>query len=157
DEALLRGLKRIKVEATWVPWTALRLAYTSGYGAGVESPAWYRHLWETNGELTTWLAAAARLLPDQDLDASPAPVGEAIRLAEALAALGGRPQPSLAEATEATLAVLCHGESGRLTLIHQKLVVGEEMGDLPPDVPTVPLQRDIDALARRLRLRPEAE
>ena len=157
DEALLRGLKRVRVEATWVPWTASRLAYASGYGAGVESPAWYRHLWDTNGDLTTWLAAAARLLRDEDLDASPAQVVDAVRLAETLAALRGRPQPSLAEAAEATLSVLCNGESGPFTLIYQKLVVGEDMGDLPRGVPAVPLQRDIDALARRLRVRPAAE
>jgi hypothetical protein len=153
DDALLRGLKRVKVEATWVPWTASRLGYTSGYGAGVESPAWYRHLWETNGDLTTWLASAARLLRDEDLDASSAQVVDAVRLANALAALRGRPQPSLSEATEATLAVLCGGESARMTLIHRKLVVGEEMGGLPEGVPAVPLQRDLEAQARRLHLR----
>ena len=76
DAQLLRGLKRMKVEATWVPWTASRLAYASGYGAGVESPAWYRHLWETNGDLIAWLAAAARLLREEDLDASTAQVVE---------------------------------------------------------------------------------
>ena len=157
DEALLRGLKRVKVEATWVPWTASRLAYASGYGAGVESPAWYRHLWETNGDLTTWLASAARLLRDEDLDASSAQVVDAVRLAQALAALRERPQPSLSEVTEATLAVLCGGEAARMTLIHTKLVVGDEMGGLPEGVPAVPLQRDLEAHARRLRLRPAAE
>src|SRR2546428_612433 len=53
DDTLLRGPKRVKVESTWVPWTAPRLGASSGYGAGGESPAWYRHLWETNGDLTT--------------------------------------------------------------------------------------------------------
>jgi Family of unknown function (DUF5682) len=157
DETLLRGLRRIKVEATWVPWTASRLAYKSGYGAGVESPAWYRHLWETSGDLTTWLASAARLLRDEDMDASPAQVVDAVRLAHALAALRDRPQPSLSEATEATLAVLCGGESARMTLIRSRLVVGVEMGGLPEGVPAVPLQRDLEAQARRLRLRTVAE
>lgn len=157
DAQLLRGLKRMKVEATWVPWTASRLAYESGYGAGVESPAWYRHLWETNGDLTAWLAAAARLLRAEDLDASPAQVVEAVRLAEALSAMRGQPQPSLTEVSEAVLAVLCGGESARLQLIRRKLIVGEEMGALPEGVPSVPLQRDLNAQARRLRLKFEAE
>ena len=156
DDTLLRGLKRVKVESTWVPWTASRLAYSSGYGAGVESPAWYRHLWETNGDLTTWLTSAARLLRSEDLEASPAQVVDAVRLAESLSALRGRPQPSLTEVTESTLAVLCGGEPSRMRLVQQKLVVGEEMGTLPDGVPAVPLQRDVEAQARRLRLRTEA-
>ncbi|HEY0581985.1 MAG TPA: DUF5682 family protein, partial [Chloroflexota bacterium] len=157
DEALLRGLKKVKVDATWVPWTASRLALASGYGAGVESPAWYRHLWETDGDLTAWLTAAARLLRDEDLEASPAQVVDAVRLAETLAALRGRPQPSLSEVSDATQAVLCGGDSMRMSLIRDRLVVGEEMGRLPEGVPAVPLQRDVEATARRLRLRTEVD
>jgi hypothetical protein len=157
DEQLLRGLKRIKVEATWIPWTTSRLARASGYGAGVESPAWYRHLWETDGDVAVWLATAARLLRDEDMDASPAQVVEAVRLAEALSALRGRPQPGLSEVSAATLAVLCGGEETRLRLIQRKLVVGEEMGALPEGVPSVPLQRDLEAQARRLRLKLDPE
>jgi len=153
DADVLRGLKRIKVEATWVPWTATRLAYESGYGAGVESPAWYRHVWDTNGDLATWLTLAARLLREQDLDASPAQVVEAVRLTETLAALRDRPQPSLGEVSDATLAVLCGGDARRLELVRDKLIVGDEMGELPADVPAVPLQRDLETQARRLRLR----
>jgi len=37
DAALLKGLAKVKVSATWVPWTMGRLTYWSGYGAGVES------------------------------------------------------------------------------------------------------------------------
>ena len=46
DRALLKGLPRLKVTATWVPWTDARLASASGYGAGVTSPGWYAHLWK---------------------------------------------------------------------------------------------------------------
>src|SRR5262249_35078902 len=45
DRALVQDLPRVKIEATWVPWTDSRLSAFSGYGAGVISPGWYRHLW----------------------------------------------------------------------------------------------------------------
>ncbi|MGW7595721.1 DUF5682 family protein, partial [Streptomyces rubiginosohelvolus] len=44
DRALLKGLPKAKAELTWVPWTHRRLARHSGYGAGIESPGWYEHL-----------------------------------------------------------------------------------------------------------------
>jgi hypothetical protein len=46
DNTLLKGLPKLKVEVTWVPWTYGRLLTSSGYGAGIESPGWYQHLWE---------------------------------------------------------------------------------------------------------------
>jgi uncharacterized protein DUF5682 len=46
DRAVLKGLAKLKVTATWVPWTETRLAAGSGYGAGVVSPGWYAHLWQ---------------------------------------------------------------------------------------------------------------
>ena len=45
DGALLKGLPKAKVMATWAPWTYRNLASSSGYGAGVTSPGWYEHLW----------------------------------------------------------------------------------------------------------------
>ena len=44
DRALLKGLPKVKAEMTWVPWTHRRLARHSGYGAGIDSPGWYGHL-----------------------------------------------------------------------------------------------------------------
>ena len=38
DAALLKGLKKVKTQATWTPWTFERLARQSGYGAGVLAP-----------------------------------------------------------------------------------------------------------------------
>jgi Family of unknown function (DUF5682) len=43
-----------------------------------------------------------------------------------------------------------------MTLIHDRLIVGETLGSVPPEVPTVPLQRDLEALQKRLRMQPEA-
>ena len=88
DAALLKGLPKTKVIATWIPWTYSRLAQRSGYGAGVTSPGWYHHLWASPDRAPVrWAIHAARLLRDEDLDASSAAVIETVRLAEALAAL----------------------------------------------------------------------
>ena len=98
DNALLKGLPKIKVQATWVPWTYGRLAYSSGYGAGVQSPGWYHHLWTTPDQVVIrWMVEVAQLLREQDLDASSANLIEAVRLAESLAALRelGTSKPTL--------------------------------------------------------------
>ena len=158
DTALLAKLKRAKVAATWIPWTNARLAYRSGYGAGVSSPGWYEHLWEQpDGAPSRWLARAARLLRESGLDTSVANVVEATRLSEALAALRDLPMPGLAELREATQAVLCNGDATRVRLIHERLEVGLEMGAVPPETPTTPLQRDLEAQQRRLRLPADGE
>ena len=157
DIELLRGLPRVKASATWVPWTAHRLTYASGYGAGVASPGWYAHLWRSPDRIAErWVARVAALLREADLAASPASAVETVRLAEAVAALRGRSLPGLSEMTDAVLAVLCQGDQVPLALIHGRLVVGDELGVVPDDVPTVPLQADFEATCRRLRFRPAA-
>jgi hypothetical protein len=153
DAALLAGLKRAKVAATWIPWTNSRLSARSGYGAGIAAPGWYEHLWASPDTLTTgWMTRVARVLRGEGLDASSASVIEAARLTEALAALRGLPAPGLAEMHEAAEAVLCAGDAAPMRLIREQLEIGERMGEVPPETPMVPLQRDLDALARRLRL-----
>jgi hypothetical protein len=157
DAELLRGLTTVKTAATWVPWTSQRLTQASGYGAGVASPGWYGHLWRSPDRIAErWAVKVAGLLREADLPASTAAVLEAVRLAEATAALRERALPGLSELTDAVLAVLCHGDATPLRLVHTRLVVGEELGEVPAGVPVVPLQADFEALCRRLRFRPTA-
>jgi hypothetical protein len=158
DDRLLRGLPKVRASLTWVPWTYGRLSYASGYGAGVRSPGWYDHLFCSPGQpVERWLAKAATVLRDEGIPASPAHVIESVRLAEALAALRGRPLAGLEEVTEAAHSVLCDGSDLLTALIQRRLVVGERLGTVPPATPMVPLQRDLQDQQRHLRLRPEAE
>ncbi|MFC7885326.1 DUF5682 family protein [Streptomyces sp. NPDC057376] len=157
DRALLKGLPRTKVDMTWVPWTHRRLSRASGYGAGVESPGWYGHLFDApDRPVERWLTKVAGLLRAEDRLVSSAHVIEAVRLAETLAVLRGRPLPGLSETTEAARAVMCEGSDVPLTLVHDRLVVGDVLGEVPAGAPAVPLQRDLARLQRRLRLKPEA-
>lgn len=158
DSALLKGLKQVKVEATWIPWTNSRLSYRSGYGAGVNSPGWYEHLWtHPTGIATRWIANAAQLLRKEGLDASSASVIEAVRLGDALSAMRDLPMPGMAELHEAILTVLCHGNETPMQLIRDKLEIGDRLGQVPPETPAVPLQRDLEAQQRHLRLKPSTE
>jgi hypothetical protein len=157
DARLLRGLPKVKATLTWVPWTYGRLSYTSGYGAGIRSPGWYDHLFSSAGQpIERWLARAAAVLRDEGIGVSAAHVIEAVRLADALAALRGRPLAGLEEVTESARAVLCEGSDLLTALIQRRLVVGERLGAVPAATPMVPLQRDLQNQQRRLRLRPEA-
>ena len=156
DARLLRGLPKRKVVCTWVPWTHRRLAAASGYGAGITSPGWYAHLFEApDVPVTRWLTAVAGELRGRDLPVSSASVIEAVRLAETLASLRGRPLAGLSEVTDATRAVLCDGDELALRFVTDRLVVGERLGDVPASVPTVPLEADLAATTRRLRLKRE--
>src|SRR5262245_43735801 len=157
DAELLKGLPKVKTQATWTPWTYGRLSYRSGYGAGVESPGWYHHLWTARDSVPVrWMARVARLLREEDLDVSSAHVIEAVRLAETLAALRDRPLPGLSELNEATQSVFCFGDGLPLRLIHEKLIVGETLGSVPEETPLAPLQQDLAREQKRLRLKPNA-
>ncbi|HNJ43937.1 MAG TPA: DUF5682 family protein, partial [Acidobacteriota bacterium] len=166
DAELLKGLPKVKVSATWVPWTYSRLSFQSGYGAGVESPGWYHHLWHIREAATTgvspttvtvrWMSRVAQLMRAEDLQASVAHIIEAVRLAESLATLRGCPLPGLAELNDAAQAIMCFGNDAPMRLIHEKLVVGELLGTVPDETPMVPLQQDLQREQKRLRLQPEA-
>ena len=161
DDQLLRGLPKVKAAMTWVPWTYGRLAFASGYGAGVRSPGWYDHLFATappagtGHPIESWLTRAAGVLRDEGIPVSPAHVIEATRLADALAALRGRPLAGLEEVSQAAQAVLADGSDLLLALIQRKLVVGERLGTVPAATPMVPLQQDLQRQQRTLRLRPD--
>lgn len=152
DNATLRNMPKVKVETTWVPWTHGRLSRESGYGAGIESPGWYHHLWTTHDEVVIrWLTKVSHLLREQDLDASTAQVIDTVRLAETLTAIRGYALPGLEEMNEAIQATMVFGASSPMELIHRKLIVGEMLGEIPPETPMVPLQHDLKNTIRRLK------
>jgi hypothetical protein len=157
DKALLKGLPKVKTDMTWVPWTHRRLSRISGYGAGIDSPGWYGHLFSApDRPVERWMTKVAGLLRAEDRLVSSAHVIEAVRLAETLAAMRGRPLPGLSETTDAVRAVMCEGSDVPLALVRDRLVVGDVLGEVPATAPAVPLQRDLARLQRRLRLKPEA-
>ena len=154
DNELLKGLKKVNVTATWIPWTHGRLTLISGYGAGVWSPGWYQHLWECRGDIAaTWLTRVAHLLRDQDLTASTAQVIDAVKLARTLASLRDLPLPGLAEFNDAVLTVFCHADIKPMQLIFEKLIVGEDLGTVPAETPMLPIQRDFERQQKSLRMR----
>lgn len=157
DRALLKGLPKVRSDLTWVPWTHRRLARHSGYGAGIDSPGWYGHLFDVpDRPIERWMTKVAGLLREEDRPVSTAHVIEAVRLAGTLAALRGRPLAGLGETTDAVRAVMCEGSDVPLALVRDRLIVGETLGEVPDAAPAVPLQRDLTRSQRTLRLRPEA-
>nr|WP_065960910.1 DUF5682 family protein [Streptomyces sparsogenes] len=157
DRGLLKGLPKVRAELSWVPWTHRRLARHSGYGAGIASPGWYSHLFHAEDRpLERWMTKVAGLLRAEDFAVSSAHVIEAVRLAETLAAVRGRPLAGLAETTDAVRAVLCEGSDVPLAIVHDRLVVGDVLGEVPEAAPAAPLQRDLARTQRSLRLKPEA-
>ena len=157
DEQILTDLPKIKTSATWVPWTYDRLTFASGYGAGVHSPGWYEHLWQRDHDIIeSWMTRAAGLLRAKDIDCSSAHVIEAVRLSSTLATLRGRPLADLSDIADATRSVFCFDSELPMRLIARELLVGHRLGQLPEDVPMVPLRQDLLRLQKKLRLKPEA-
>ncbi len=154
DASLLRGRPAVKVAITWVPWTNRRLRRDTGYGAGVESPGWYAHVFRHPGPdgVAHFFVDAAHALRRRGMAASPDHLIAASRLADSLAALRRRPRAGLAEVLDAADSVL-----GGLPLVVDELVVGDAVGEVPPEAPQVPLARDLAAAQRATRLKPVAD
>lgn len=167
DAKVLKGLGRpaaaSRAAITWVPWSDRRLQRASGYGAGVAYPGWYRHVFAHPGPegVSRFFVDAATALRRHGLAASPDHLIGASRLADALAALRGRPRAGLAEVLDSAGAVLADGAhvAGRqssLADLLDELTIGDGVGSVPPSAPQVPLVKDVAAAQRAARLKPES-
>ncbi len=156
DAKLIKSLPKVrtKLKASWIPWTNDRLSMYSGYGAGISSPGWYEHLWAHDEDIPIkWLTKVATLFREQGQDMSTAHVLEAYKLSVSLCQLRGKSHVTLAELNEATLTVMCMGDAILLELIKKELIVGDAIGQVPDDIPKVPLQQDFEKTVKSLRLR----
>ncbi|MEM7721981.1 MAG: DUF5682 family protein [Pseudomonadota bacterium] len=158
DRALIKGAPKAKVTATWAPWTSPRLAFASGYGAGVVAPGWCKHLWDVPGaqQTTAWIARIARAFREEGQIVSTASLIEAQRLAVSLAAVRGRPRPGFEELRDAVVCTLCFGDPILWRIIETRLLLGNEVGEIPENVPAAPLLEDLQRQQKKARLKPEA-
>lgn len=159
DQALVKGMSRKKAAMTFAPWTSPRLAFGLGYGAGVAAPGWSKHLWEMRGRTdgtSVWLARIAAVLRTKGHLISTASLIEAQRLAIALAAIRERPKAGFEELREAAVAALFAGDPALWRTIEAELLLGNEVGEIPPDVPLAPLIEDLQRCQKEARLKPEA-
>ncbi len=154
DAALLKGLAKVRVVASWTPWSNERLILSAHNRAGVDAPEWYATLWAHGSRAPTVLAArAAALLRGRGVEASPASTLETVRLADAMAALRGRASPSLHEVGEAILAVSCNGDRTAFDSVRHDLLVGDALGTVPEGATSrTPVEADFDACCKALRL-----
>ena len=152
DNRLLKGLKKIKVIGTWIPWTYSRLARQQGYGAGVTAPGWYQLLFRAPDEaVLRWMSKLARLFRMEDMDGSPAHAIEAVNLAKTLAAVSGKGIVGISELRAAAIAIFCNGDETQLALVEDKIIIGDKMGSVPASIPKVPLQIDLEKTIRSIR------
>jgi len=158
DNALLKGLPRIKAEAAWIPWSYAKIATQSGYSAGVISPAWYELLFRDNAnKIEKWFIKAAQLLRKKDLDASSAHVIEAVRLAKTLAAVRNLSKPGLNELYETCVCIFGNGYEEEVQLVGQELIIGSKFGKVDAEISEIPLQRNFRTKCKSLKLKQSEE
>jgi hypothetical protein len=158
-KSLATKLPKSKLKTTWIPWTSPRLATASGYGAGVDAPMWYLHLWHSRNDphaLETWLANVSHALRKSGQIVSTASVIEAVRLSQGLAAVRGRPSPGFEEIREAVIACLCFGEQLIWQQLEKEILQGNQVGTIPENAPLIPLVEDLQRLQKKNKLKPEA-
>ena len=156
DKAIIKSLpqQKMKIGATWVPWTNERLGLQSGYGAGIQAPGWSQFRWKYQEHTArNWLAAAAAVFRKRNIDISTAHVIDALQLANTLAIFRGRKQPLQTDLNEAITTVMCMGDEILLRWIQTELSVGKAMGEVPGNLPRLPLQIDFENTVKKLRIK----
>lgn len=185
DTALLKSLPKklptSRLKITWIPYTTPRLAKKVGYGAGVSAPMWYQHLWDCyvleqsvleqtaqandfKGDFNTappliesWLGKIAQLLRQGGHIVSTASLIEAVRLAKMLALVKNRPSVGFEELTDSVIACLCFGESVAWQGIADLVLLGNRVGEVPPNLPLAPLLEDLQKWQKSCKLPAEAD
>ncbi len=155
DTALLKGLAKVKVKTTWLPWSFQRLTLASGYGAGIHAPAFFQASWQLPKERlpASWLSQTAVCLRKQGFAVSSAQVIDTFHLSENLAALRGKPTPTLLEFQEASQTVMTMGDPLPLARIAETLLVGNVLGSIPDTLDQPPIYHDFMAQVKSLRLK----
>lgn len=154
----LGALPSLKTKLTLMPYTYFKLSSLSGYGAGNLAPYYYQMMWERmeEGSLKDlphhYLSTVARYLRTSGTHRSTAEIIEAVRLAEALAALHGGSAPTLRDLRDAALTLLGRGELGVIAEALARTDIGTAIGELAEGISQTPIQDDLNRQLKRLKL-----
>ncbi|MDX8350245.1 DUF5682 family protein [Cognatiyoonia sp. IB215446] len=142
-----------KAESYLIRYGFRALDALNGYGAGLPQPGYYQALWDRTAETQDWRGLAIDLLSDFSnklrddgaIVALPTQT-EAIRMAEALAHMRGRPGAMRHDLIDGIQAAFIKGEtSGQDAIItdFQAFLCGDDMGDVPASAGSPPLVEDV--------------
>ncbi|MFC5469022.1 DUF5682 family protein [Cohnella suwonensis] len=152
------GLPSSKTRLTLMPYTYYKLSSRSGYGAGNFTPAYFQLYWEClrKGRLPElphfYLSKIAGYLREKGTYRSTASVIEAVRMAEALAAIKNGSRPTWKDLHDAAVTCLGGGELAAIADALSRVDVGTAIGRLPEGVSQTPIQDDLNRELRRLKL-----
>jgi hypothetical protein len=148
-DAERKALPRAPTVLTMMPYSYYRLSAQSGYGAGNAAPGYFQALWEELKSGSTarlgprYLAEVAGRLRKAGTIRSSAEVIEAVRLAEAMAAVrGDTPAPTLRDLRDAAVTCLGQGDTTAIQRWLDDVAVGYALGKVPPGVLRTALQDD---------------
>jgi hypothetical protein len=155
-----KALPRAPTVITLMPYSYYRLSAQSGYGAGNSAPQYFQALWEelrdggsTERLAARFLAEVAGRLRKAGTIRSSAEVIEAVRLANAMAAIRGDAHaPTLRDLKDAAVTCLSHGDSTAIARWLDETAVGDSLGQVPPGVLRTSIQDDFYRLVKDLRL-----
>lgn len=133
------------VISSLVPYSFAQLDSRSGYPSGIRDPQWRQLILDVSDAVavtplvTGIVTDVARALRSAGHPAGPAEIAETVRVATGLAALRNLPAPGRGEVLEALTTVLAQGSvagHGRtVATALQQVMVGDRVGELPPDAP----------------------
>ncbi|MDR2086360.1 MAG: DUF5682 family protein [Dysgonamonadaceae bacterium] len=155
-----RQLPRAISQITWMPYSYLRLSSRSGYGAGNKAPYYFELMWEAlrennlSGLPAVYLSKVAIALRERGFNASSADVIEAVRMANALAALNAGSQPVLKDLHDAVVTCLGGGDLAAVAGAINRVDIGTAIGSLPEGTSRTPIQENMNRELKRLKLIP---
>ncbi|MEC7984714.1 MAG: DUF5682 family protein, partial [Myxococcota bacterium] len=155
DRLQIKGLESVKLSFSWVPWSYERLCLSSGYGAGLTAPDWYRFLWECGGRVdpSIWFSQKAGVFREAGLSASTAELIDAVHMSHQLAALREHAVISLRDVKDSTIAVLMSGNRKTWSVLRHKILVTSNLGVVDPTLPKTPLEKEFLKKVKSLRLK----
>jgi hypothetical protein len=152
----IAALPRRNIKTTLMPYSFLRLASFTGYGAGNRAPAYFELAWQFIGKPEEipyhYASMLGECIRNNNDYASTADIIETVRLAKMLAALSEKSHPTLSDLEEAAVACLGKGERGKLALPFASMNVGTKFGFVPAGLTSTSIQDDMERELDRLKL-----